>query len=228
MKMIISSIKNLNKFERSLWIVSMIAVALSYILTGQTGVLSLASSIAGVSTLIFIAKGDVFGQYLTVIFAILYAMVSFQFRYYGEMITFLCMALPIAVASIVTWLRNPYAEKEVKVRKVTKNTVVWILVFTVIVTVALHFVLKVTHTNNLAISTVSVATSFLAAALLMLRSPYYALAYGSNDIVLIAMWIMAAMADVKYAPMIVCFIMFLFNDMYGFYNWKRMEKRQGE
>lgn len=228
MKMILSSIKNLNKFERTLWIISMVAVALSYILTGQTGVLSLASSIAGVSTLIFIAKGDVFGQYLTVIFAILYAMVSFQFRYYGEMITFLCMALPIAVASIVTWLRNPYGEKEVKVSKVTQKTVVWIFVFTVIVTFALHFVLKVTHTNNLTISTISVATSFLAAALLMLRSPYYALAYGSNDIVLIIMWIMAAMADVKYAPMIVCFIMFLFNDMYGFYNWKRMEKRQQE
>lgn len=227
MKMVISSIKNLTKFERTLWLVSIVAVALSYLLAGQGDYLTLASSVVGVSALIFVAKGDVTGQYITVAFCILYALVSFQFRYYGEMITFLFMALPIAVASIVTWLRNPHTEKEVKVRVIKKRGFILIGLFTVLVTIALFFVLRATDTNNLVISTVSVATSFLAASFLMLRSPYYALAYGSNDIVLIIMWIMAAMEDISYAPMIICFVMFLCNDMYGFYNWRRMQHRQG-
>lgn len=226
MKTFVSSIKNLTKFERTLWIVSIVAVAVSYLLAGQGDYLTLASSVVGVSALIFVAKGDVTGQYITVAFSILYALVSYQFRYYGEMITFLCMALPIAVASIVTWLRNPHTEKEVKVRVMKKRGFVWIGICTVLVTFALFFVLRATNTTNLTISTISVATSFLAASFLMLRSPYYALAYGCNDIVLIIMWIMASMEDVRYAPMIVCFVMFLFNDSYGFYNWRRMQKRQ--
>lgn len=51
-----------------------------------------------------------------------------------------------------------------------------------------------------------------------LRSPYYALAYGLNDIVLIVLWIIASMQSVSYIPMAVCFVMFFFNDIYGFYN----------
>ncbi|MBQ8664094.1 MAG: nicotinamide mononucleotide transporter [Eubacterium sp.] len=228
MKTFVSSIKNLTKFERTLWIISIVAVAASYLLAGQGDYLTLASSVVGVSALIFMAKGDVTGQYITVAFCILYALVSFQFRYYGEMITFLCMALPIAIASIVTWLRNPYAEKEVKVQVLKKRGFLWIGICTVLVTIALFFVLRATNTTNLTISTISVATSFLAACFLMLRSPYYAVAYGCNDIVLIIMWIMASMEDISYAPMIVCFVMFLFNDMYGFYNWRRMQRRQKE
>lgn len=228
MKTFVSSIKNLTRFERSLWIISIVAVAASYLLAGQGDYLTLASSVVGVSALIFMAKGDVTGQYITVAFCILYALVSFRFQYYGEVITFMCMALPIAIASIVTWLRNPYSEKEVKVQKIRGRGFFLIGVCTVLVTLVLFFVLRATNTTNLAISTVSVATSFLAASFLMLRSPYYAVAYGCNDIVLIIMWIMASIEDVRYAPMIVCFVMFLFNDMYGFYNWRRMEKRQKE
>ena len=30
----------------------------------------------------------------------------------------------------------------------------------------------------------------------------------------------------KILPVIICFVMFLVNDLYGFVSWKRMEKRQ--
>ena len=58
------------------------------------------------------------------------------------------------------------------------------------------------------------------------RSPYFALAYAANDVVLIVMWTMAAKEDISYLSVIICFVMFLVNDLYGFVSWKRMEKRQ--
>lgn len=78
-------------------------------------------------------------------------------------------------------------------------------------------------TANLAVSTISVTTSFLAAYLTACRSPYYALAYAGNDIVL---WIAAARTQPDCIPMIACFAAFLANDIYGFYAWQRMKRRQ--
>ena len=75
-------------------------------------------------------------------------------------------------------------------------------------------------------STLSVTTSFVAAYLTFRRSAYFALAYALNDIVLIVMWIMAAISDGSYISVIVCFIVFLANDLYGFYNWRRIRKKQ--
>ena len=94
------------------------------------------------------------------------------------------------------------------------------------VTAAFYFILKALHTANLIPSTVSVATSFLAVYLTFRRSPYYALAYAANDVVLILLWTLAAIEDLSYLSVIICFVMFLANDLYGFLNWRKMQKKQ--
>ena len=80
--------------------------------------------------------------------------------------------------------------------------------------------------ENLIPSTISVTTSFVAVYLTFRRSPYFALAYASNDIVLIILWILASIYDAKYISVVVCFVAFLVNDIYGFVNWRKMKKRQ--
>jgi nicotinamide mononucleotide transporter PnuC len=97
---------------------------------------------------------------------------------------------------------------------------------TVVVTVLFYFILAHFHTANLLPSTLSVTTSFIAVYLTFRRSPYFALAYAANDVILIILWTLAALEDITYLSVIICFVMFLFNDLYGYANWKRMEKRQ--
>ncbi|MBQ7936328.1 MAG: nicotinamide mononucleotide transporter [Clostridia bacterium] len=221
------SFKDLTKFEWGLWLLSLLAVSGSYFLSPNGDVLSLIASLIGVTALIFVAKGYVLGQVLTVVFAVFYGIISFLFRYYGEMITYLCMTAPIAIAAVISWLRHPYKEsKEVEVRHLKKTDVLLLVLFAGAVTFGFYFILKALGTANLFFSTVSITTSVLACSLTVLRSPYYALAYAANDVVLIILWILASVADPAYIPMVVCFLMFLFNDVYGFYNWRRMRRRQ--
>ena len=219
--------RDLTHFEMTLWIVSMIVVGTSYLFSGGEGILSAIASLVGVTALIFVAKGYVFGQVLTVIFAIFYGIISFFLSYYGEMITYLCMSAPAALVTIIEWLKHPYkGTKEVKVSKLTGTRIAGISLLAAAVTVLFYFILSALGNASLIVSTLSVTTSFVASALTFCRSPYYALAYAANDIVLIILWILAAAQSLSYLPMVFCFIMFLFNDIYGFYSWKRMEKRQ--
>ena len=66
----------------------------------------------------------------------------------------------------------------------------------------------------------------MASSLAFLRSPYYALAYSANDLILVVLWGLAVLESLAYIPMLACFSVFFFNDLYGFYNWRRMQKRQ--
>ena len=220
------SIKNLNTFERILWFISVVLVAGSYIIGKQSDYLTLCASLIGVTALTFVAKGDVLGQALTVIFSVFYGIISFRLRYYGEIITYLGMTAPIAIMSIITWLKNPYSDCEVKVNSLSAKCKACLSVATGIVTFVFYFILKACGNNSLEVSTISVATSFSASALMMLRSPYYAVAYALNDIVLIILWILASIGNTEYIPMVVCFGVFFINDIYGFINWGRMRKRQ--
>ena len=220
--------ENFKKHDWVIWILSVIIVATSNILTGEIQIFTLCATVIGVTALIFVAKGNVWGQILTVIFSILYAIASLQFQYYGEMITYLGMTMPIAALSIVSWIRHPYEKggSEVEIHKLTKlqTGVMWLL--TAVVTTVFFFILQALHTPNLAVSTISIATSFLASYLMLFRNSYYALAYAANDIVLIVLWILASLTQISYVPMVICFSIFLLNDIYGFFSWKLREKRQ--
>lgn len=227
---IIDSFKSLSKFEWGLWIISMIVITVSFLLGGEFQLLTLVASLIGVTSLIFIAKGNVLGQILLLVFCILYAVISLGFRYYGEMITYLGMTAPMAILAIVTWIRNPFEEgkQEVEIAKLTKTKVILMIIFTIVVTAIMYFILEFFNTAKLVLSTVSIATSFIGAYLTFCRSSLYALGYAANDLVLVALWILASIENTGYIPMVLCFVMFFFNDYYGFYNWNRMKKWQHE
>ncbi len=221
--------KRLTKFEWALWLCSLLTVALSFLFGPEKDILSLVASLLGVTALIFVAKGMVFGQVLCVVFALVYGVVSFMFRYYGEVITYVGMSAPAAIAAVIAWLKNPYGDgQEVKVSNLTRRGAVGVATLSVVITVIFYFVLDALGTSNLIFSTLSVTTSVLAASLVFLRSPYYAIAYAANDVVLIVLWILAAIDDISYLPMIFCFIAFLANDIYGFVSWRSMKRRQSE
>ncbi len=221
--------KGLKKREWCLWILSLIVVALSNILAGKADPVTISATLVGVTALIFVARGDVWGQILTVAFSVLYAITSWKFRYYGEMLTYMGMTAPIAVFSIVTWLKNPYEKggNVVKIRKLDGKLATIMLLSCAAITAGGYFLLKALGTPNLFFSTVSIVTSYLASVLMLYRNSYYAIAYAGNDVVLIILWILASMENIAYLPMIACFGMFFANDLYGFVSWKAREKVQG-
>ena len=221
----LSSFKNLSKFELVLWLASVAIIIFSGVLIGKDA-LTAAASIVGVTALIFIAKGDVLGQILTIVFALLYGVISYKFRYWGELITYVGMTAPTAGAAAVTWIKNPYAKHEVKISPITKTKIAAVIVLTSAVTALFYFILRALNTPNMLFSTISIATSFSAAFLLVMRIPLYAICYAANDLVLIVLWVLAAMTDISYFAMIICFSIFFINDIYGFVNWRKMARRQ--
>lgn len=220
--------KYFTKGEQALWIGSVALISVSFFLFDRENYLTLIASLIGVTSLIYNAKGNPFGQFLMIIFGALYGAISFKFTYYGEMITYLGMTVPMAVVALVEWLKNPYKgnKSQVAVNKISKKETIFMLMLSIIVTIIFYFVLKALGTANLIPSTVSITTSFIAAYLTFRRSPYFALVYASNDVVLIVLWTMAAVTDVSYLSVIICFVVFLFNDLYGFINWRKMQKQQ--
>ncbi len=221
-------VRYFTKEERWLWLSSVILIIISFCIFDRENYMTLCASLIGVTSLIFNAKGNPFGQLLMVIFSFLYGMISYTFAYYGEMITYLGMTMPMAVFALISWLRNPYNgnRAEVKVNRISRKEVVFMWILAAVVTVVFYFILAYFHTANIIPSTLSVTTSFVAVYLTFRRSPYFAVAYASNDVVLIVLWVLASTSDMRYISVVVCFAAFLVNDIYGFVNWRKMEKRQ--
>ncbi len=197
-----------SKTEFFVWFSSVILIIVSFMFVSDKNYLTIIASLIGATALIYLAKGEPLGQLLTVAFSVFYSVISFKFRYYGEMITYLGMTAPIAFLSTVSWLKNPYKKGKAEV------------------TIGFYFILKYFNTANLFMSSVSIATSFSASYLMLFRNPFYAVAYAANDVVLSILWILAALDNIQYLPMIVCFVIFFINDLFGFVSWQKRKKQQ--
>ena len=228
MSWIKTAAKYFSKAEIALWCSSVLLIVVSFCLFDRESYLTLIASLIGATSLIFCAKGNPFGQVLMVIFSLLYGIISFTFSYYGEMLTYLGMTMPMAIFALVSWLKNPYNgnRAEVKVNSIGKREIFFMCIAAAVITGAFYFILRHFGTANIIPGTLSVTTSFIAVYLTFRRSPYFALVYASNDIVLIVLWVMASIVETKYISVVVCFIAFFANDVYGYLSWRKMKIRQ--
>ncbi len=217
-----------SKFEIFLWCTSVAMIISSHLIFDRSGYLYAIASVLGVTAILMGAKGNPIGQGLMVIFSLIYGFISFSMSYYGEMITYMGMTLPMSVFALISWLRNPFNgnHSQVEINRISKKETTFMLALTLAVTVAFYFILNAFGTANIIPSTVSVATSFAAVYLTSRRSPYFSLAYTLNDVVLIILWSLAIPSNISYVSMVVCFAMFLANDIYSFANWRKIEIRQ--
>lgn len=182
------------KKEKCLWSGSVALIFVSFLCFDRENGVTLAASVIGVTSLVFNAKGNPVGQVLMVIFSCLYGFISWQCDYYGEMITYLGMTAPMAVVALVSWLRHPYEgnRAQVQVNRLNGKEVLFLVVLTTLITWGFYYILAFFHTANLLFSTISVTTSFLAVYLTFRRSPWYAVGYAANDVVLMVLWALAA------------------------------------
>lgn len=218
---------DLNKNEFVLWIISVSLLMMSFIISKSSPLL-LFSSIIGVTSLLFIAKGEPMGQFLMIIFSILYSVVSFEQRLYSEIITYLGMTYPSSLIALIVWLKNPYKEGKsvVKVSQLSKKNMLLLVCTTPIVGFIFYQVLVFLNTPFILISTISIVSSYIASMLMFFRSRHYAIFYAINDLVLITLWTLASHNDGRYIPMIICFVIFFIHDSYAFFNWKTINKEK--
>ena len=223
--------KILNYFstgELMLWVFSVALILTAFCIFGGNGFLSLIASIIGVTSILLNAKGNPIGQFLMIIFSLLYGIISYSFSYYGEMITYLGMTMPMAAFALVTWLKHPYNGKhsEVQVNSLTQRESIIMFFPAAVFTAVFYLILNYFHTANIIPSTISVTTSFFAVYLTFRRSSYFSLAYAANDIVLIILWTLASLYDKRYIAVTVCFAAFFINDIYSFVSWQKMKIKQ--
>lgn len=213
--------------EKTLLFGSVILVSLFGIVF-KSDLLTIMCSIVGITTALLLAKGKNSGQVLGLLIVILYSIVSFRNKYYGEVIIYLCIMLPMYIIGIISWLRHQNKETNtVEVNSIKPKEWVAISVVSVLAFIGIYFLLKIFNTNQLFISSLSVIDSLFAIYLGIRRSKYSFYFYVVNDLILITLWgIPVIDGSLILLPMVFNPIINLINDIYGIYNWKKLEKIQ--
>ena len=134
--------KDWSIFEIILLIASPLVI-LTVGLIFKSDALTMLASIVGVLCVLFTAKGLAVSQFLGIAIAILYSIVSYRNGYYGEMIIYLVIMLPMHIWGVIEWLKH----KNKNTNTVEVNSIKWqewvvVAICSVIVFMGFYFLLK--------------------------------------------------------------------------------------
>ena len=79
--------------EKYLWILSCLSILILYLILPDKDYLVIIATLIGATSLIFIAKGNVLGPIISIIFSIIYGYISFKNRYFGELLIYLLLLI---------------------------------------------------------------------------------------------------------------------------------------
>lgn len=220
-------LKDRNKLEKILLFGSIILVSLIAFIF-KSDLLTTICSIVGIITALLLAKGKNLWQLFWILITILYSIVSFNNKFYWEVIIYIFMMLPMYIIGIATWIKHKNKKTNtVEVNKISKKEFILTTIISVFVFIWIYFLLKGFDTNELIVSTISVLASLFAIYLQIRRSRFSFYFYIINDLILIVLrWIPVILWNLLVLPMLLNPIVNLINDSYGVYNWKILEKQQ--
>ena len=196
----------------------------------KSDVLTMITSIVGIICALLLAKGLVLGQFFGIAIVILYSIVSFKNGFYGEMLIYLVIMLPMYIWGVLEWLKHKNGEtKSVEVNSIKWKEWLTVAICSAIVFICFYFLLKALNTNELIVSTLSVVDNIFAVYLLARRSKYGFVSYIANDLILIVLWgIPIIQGNLLLLAMLINPIVNLINDTYGVINWTKMQRKQKE
>lgn len=218
----------LSKFEWGLLLTSIFSVLIINLIFPDSSIYAFLAAIIGCIYLVFLAKGNYMTFILIVAFSLLYMIDAYQERVYTEIFNNGAIEIPFALLTFLSWrkMHSRKSKYEVKMNKIHLKEILILIAGTAIGLVPLYFAFKYLGSEDLILSLVAIGTHFIAAYLLHRRSKFYAIVYIVNDFAEIVLWFILLFNGGVSAPILVLYFVFLANDIYGFYNWKKIERKQ--
>ncbi len=224
-------IKQWNLFE-IIWLFVFTAINIYLFFAWGDTWIGLTASISGMLCVVLTAKGKISSFYAGIINILTYSYVAYNSAYYGDVALNMLYFLPMSFLGIYYWSRNSKKDKEIGKRIIIKSLSwkekgIW-FISSIVLLLALGLILKMINGTLPFIDSATTIFSIIATILLTKRVTDQWLYWILVDILSIVMWVYIFVTRGSDISILVMWSAFLVNAVYGYYNWRKLERRQYE
>lgn len=213
------------RFEKGWLIISailMVAVSIYF----KDSVIGLASGLFGITSVVMAAKGKISTYYLGTIQIALYSVICFQSHFYGTLIMNIIFYLPMNVVGYRQWKNKRDDDGNVEAKKLTPKQLVIVVIGMALFVSIIGSVLTLLGGNSTYLDAFNMINTMLAMTLMVLRYSENWIFWLLGNIVSVAMWISVIGTPEFNGTMIIIYGTYLFNALYGYVNWMRLNVKQ--
>lgn len=185
------------------------------------------ASLTGIWCVVLVAKGKIINYYFGMVNVLAYAYIAYHQHYYGEVMLNIFYFFPMQFVGIYLWKKKTRSTQKnaVKVVYMThKQRLFWSFI-TITATLIYGFVLKKLGGNLPFVDASSTVMSVIAMILMVFVFVEQWVLWILVDLVTIIMWWCVMIKGGNDIAVLVMWIAFLVNAVYGLYNWIKLEKQ---
>jgi len=217
--------KDWNNFEK-IWLITFTIINIYLFFVWHDTVIGLIASITGMLCVVLTAKAKISSFYYGLINIFAYSYVAYQSRYYGDVMLNMLYFLPMTFVGIYYWKKNSKKEDKGIVRVRSQNWKQRIMWFSISIVALIDYglILKIIRGTLPFIDSTTTVFSIIATIMLNKRLTEQWFYWIMVDVLSLVMWIYIFMTSGGDISMLVMWSAFLVNAIYGYINWRRMEK----
>ncbi|MDY5105746.1 MAG: nicotinamide riboside transporter PnuC [Actinobacillus minor] len=221
------------KFEAS-WLLLFLAIQIGIFVIQPDSWIATIAAITGILCVVFVGKGKISNYFFGLISVSLYAYISYTFKLYGEMMLNLLVYVPVQFIGFYFWRKNMTNKNTVNTAGASEviakalNAKQWgiLAIVTVIGTFSYIELLKYLGSALAVLDGATVVISIVAQVLMIMRYREQWALWIIVNIMTISLWaVMYFQNGETSTPLLVMYMMYLCNSIYGYYNWIQLEKR---
>lgn len=215
-------------FEKS-WLLVFTILIIGLSLYWQDTLIGVICSLTGIWCVILVAKGRISNYWVGIVNVILYAFISYGYKYYGEVMLNVFYFLPMQFMGAYIWIKNkkPNSKGTVIIKALNnKQRLFWTAV-SVIGVVIYGAVLKTLGGAMPHIDALSTVLSIIAMLLMAFRFFEQWILWIVVDVVTIILWFVVMANGGNDVSILLMWVAYLVNAVYGLYNWISLYQAQG-
>jgi nicotinamide mononucleotide transporter len=226
MRYIKNYFKDWNLFEK-LWLLTFTIINIYLFFAWHDTWIGLTASLTGMICVVLTAKARISSFYFGLVNILTYSYVAYQSAYYGDVMLNMLYFLPMTFIGIYYWKKNLRADKkgEVIVRRLKWRTkAIWFFI-SICFSLAYGLILLLIKGTLPFIDSTTTVFSIIATIMLNKRLTDQWFYWILVDVLSLVMWIYILVTTQGDVSMLVMWSAFLVNAIYGYYNWRKLEKK---
>lgn len=212
-----------------IWLAIFTIVTIGLFIVTKDTWFGLIAALTGMLCVVLDAKGKISNYYVGIPNILFYAYIAWQNKFYGEVQLNMLYFLPMTFVGIYIWKKNINKKKtkdDVLVRTLSNRQRAFWTVVTIIATIGYGAYLTWLNGNLPYIDALTAILSIIAEILYVMRYVEQWLIWILIDVLTIFMWIKAFATTGDSITILIMWVAFLFNAVYGFINWLKLYKQQ--
>ncbi|MFA9487339.1 MULTISPECIES: nicotinamide riboside transporter PnuC [unclassified Mannheimia] len=220
------------KFEAG-WLLTFLAIQIAIFIYQPDSWIATIAAITGILCVVFVGKGKISNYFFGLISVSLYAYISYTFQLYGEMMLNLLVYVPVQFIGFYFWRKNMTSQntvnnagvEEVIAKALTAKQWGIVIISAIVGTFLYVELLKYLDSALPVLDGATVVISIVAQILMVLRYREQWALWIIVNIMTISLWAAMYFQNGETSlPLLVMYVMYLCNSIYGYYNWIKLHR----